>query len=109
MGLVLGVTWQCRTCQAAIRDFQVVSCYPRSMCFHSLGQCIKLDHFIFIPLVASFEQNAGSDDILLVFLNMEKGKGIIGICVCSSPPMKKKLYLVAGANMNPMKNYAHYS
>lgn len=73
LGLLFGVTWQCCTCQAAIRDFQVVSHYLSSMCFHSVAQIIKLDHFIFIPLVACFEQSGGSDHILLVFWNLEKG------------------------------------
>lgn len=73
MGLIFGVTQQCCTCQAAIREFQVVSHYLRSTYFHSVVQIIKLDHSIFIPLVASFEQSARSGDILLVFWNVEKG------------------------------------
>ena len=108
MGLLFGVTWQCCICQAAIRDFQVVSHYLSSMCFHSVVQIIKLDHFIFIPLVASFEQSGGSDHMLLVFWNMGKGEGIIRICVCSPLPKKKKLYPDALAIMNPL-NYAHHS
>lgn len=69
-GLIFGVTQQCCTCQAAIRDFQVVSHYLRSTYFHSVVLIIKLDHSIFVPLVAGFEQSARSgDDILLVFWN----------------------------------------
>lgn len=74
MGLIFGVTQQCCTCQPAIREFQVVSHYlPPITYFHSVVQIIKLDHSIFIPLVASFEQSARSSDILLVFWNVEKG------------------------------------
>lgn len=51
IGLIFGVTQQCRTCQAAIRDFQVVSHYLRSTYFHSVVQIIKLDHSILFLLL----------------------------------------------------------
>ena len=74
MGLIVGVTQQCYTCQPPIRKFQVVSHYlPPITYSHSVVQITELDHSIFIPLLASFEQSARSGDILLVFWNVEKG------------------------------------
>lgn len=74
MGLVFGVTQQCCTYQPPIRELKVVSHYlPPITYFHSVVQIIELDHSIFTPLLASFEQSTRSGDILLVFWNVGKG------------------------------------
>lgn len=111
---IFGVTWQCHTLEAALLSgISKLSRITRSdICFHSVLQIVKLVHFIFIPLVSSFEQSARNDNILLVFQNMGKGKGkgTVGICMCSPPPMHRpdwrKLCLDALAVTNPLENYA---
>lgn len=109
---IIGVTWQCHTLQAALLSgISKLSRITKSdICLQSVLQIVKLVHFIFILLVSSFEQSARSDNILLAFQNMGKGKGTVGIIMCSPPPMHRpdwrKLCLDALAVTNPLKNYA---